>query len=90
MTCVDLICIFDLIYPRGKFGEVKRCSETSTGQEFAAKFISAPRPQDKKDVHHEIDIMKKLQHRRLIQLYQAFESKTEMCLILEMYALFNA
>ncbi|ELU16387.1 hypothetical protein CAPTEDRAFT_163463 [Capitella teleta] len=27
--------------------------------------------------------MKKLQHRRLIQLYQAFESKTEMCLILE-------
>jgi serine/threonine protein kinase len=76
-------CTTWCLHCRGKFGEVKRCSELNTGREFAAKFISAPRPQDKKDVHHEINIMKKLQHRRLIQLYQAFESKTEMCLILE-------
>ena len=73
-----------LCYFRGKFGEVKRCREVATGREFAAKFICAPRPQDKKDVEHEIDIMKKLQHKRLIQLYDAFETKSEMCLVLEM------
>ena len=72
------------VFGRGKFGEVKRCTEKSTGREFAAKFICAPRPQDKKDVEHELNIMKKLYHKRLIQLYDAFESKAEMCLVLEM------
>jgi myosin-light-chain kinase len=73
---------------RGKFGEVKRCRELATGREFAAKFIATPRPQDRKDVEHEISTMRRLHHRRLVQLYDAFESKKEMCLILEMYELF--
>ena len=63
---------------------MKRCSEITSGKEFAAKFICAPRPQDKKDVVHEVEIMKKLQHKRLIQLYDAYETKSEMCLVLEM------
>jgi len=70
---------------RGKFGEVKRCVETSTGREFAAKFIATPRPQDRKDVEHEVDMMSRLHHRRLAQLYDAFQSDKEMCLVIEMY-----
>ena len=69
---------------RGKFGEVKRCRQKSTGVEFAAKFITTSRPQDKKEVEHEVNIMKKLQNKRLLQLYDAFTSKREMCLVLEM------
>ena len=66
---------------------MKRCVELSTGREFAAKFIATPRPQDRKDVEHEVDMMRRLHHRRLVQLYDAFESKKEMCLVLEMYDL---
>jgi len=70
---------------RGKFGEVKRCVEKSTGREFAVKFIATPRPQDRKDVQHEVDMMCRLHHRRLVQLYDAFQSDKEMCLVIEMY-----
>ena len=69
----------------GQFGEVKRCRELATGREFAAKFIATPRPQDKTDVEREISTMRQLHHRRIVQLYDAFETKKEMCLILEMY-----
>jgi len=76
-TCVKREC-------RGKFGEVKRCVERSTGREFAAKFIATPRPQDRKDVEHEVDMVCRLHHRRLAQLYDAFQSDNEMCLVIEM------
>jgi len=69
---------------RGKFGEVKRCVEKASGREFAAKFIATPRLQDRKDVEHEVDMMRRLCHRRLVQLYDAFQSDTEMCLVIEM------
>lgn len=69
---------------RGKFGEVKRCREKSTGRFMAAKTVSILKEQDKKDVFNEIDIMKSLQHPRLIQLYDVYESKKQICLILEL------
>ena len=69
---------------RGKFGEVKKCKEVKTDKILAAKFISVPRAQDRKEVENEVEIMKRLQHPRLLQLYDAFQSKNEMCLILEM------
>lgn len=75
---------YDFCEFRGKFGEVKKCKEFRTAREFAAKFIGTPRPQDRKEVEHEINIMKKLKHKRLLQLYDAFSAKNEMCLVLEM------
>ena len=78
VTCV-------VVGHRGKFGEVKRCVELSTGREFAAKFIATPRPQDRKDVDHEVAMMNQLHHRRLAQLYDAFQSDNDMCLLIEMY-----
>ena len=59
--------------------------ETSTGREFAAKFIATPRLQDRKDVEHEVAMMCRLHHRRLVQLYEVFQTDNEMCLIIEMY-----
>lgn len=69
---------------RGKFGEVKRCREKTSGRLLAAKFVSIAKEQEKKDVINEIEIMKALQHPRLIQLYDAYENSKQMCLILEL------
>jgi myosin-light-chain kinase len=69
---------------RGKFGIVRRCTEKSTKKKFAAKFIVANRVDDRKEVEREVDIMRSLQHPRLLQLYDAFDDgKTQMCLIME-------
>lgn len=74
------------MFARGRFGEVKRCRERSTGREFAAKFIATREPRDRQDAVHEVDVMLKLRHcRRLVQLYDVFETTNTTCLVLEMY-----
>ena len=73
-----------LNFYRGKFGEVKKCKEKSTGRLLAAKLVSTLREQEKKDVLNEIEIMQSLQHPRLIQLYDVYENKKQICLILEL------
>jgi len=69
---------------RGKFGEVKKCREKSTEHLLAAKFIQISKEQDRLEAHNEIEIMKALQHPRLLQLYDAFETKTSICLVMEL------
>nr|CAD7394391.1 unnamed protein product [Timema cristinae] len=69
---------------RGKFGTVYRCQEHSTGLQLAAKFVSTSRREDRRNVEREIDIMRALQHPRLIQLYDAFDNGKVMVLILEL------
>ncbi|CAH1119226.1 unnamed protein product [Phaedon cochleariae] len=69
---------------RGKFGTVYRCTEKSTGLSLAAKFIGCPKKEDRRNVEREIEIMKQLQHPRLIQIYDAFENGKVMTVILEL------
>ncbi|XP_076313326.1 myosin light chain kinase, smooth muscle-like isoform X2 [Tachypleus tridentatus] len=70
---------------RGKFGTVYKCKEKATGRSLAAKFVITNRAEDRKDVEREVQIMRTLQHPRLLQLYDAFDDgKKEMCLILEL------
>jgi myosin-light-chain kinase len=69
---------------RGKFGEVKKCREKSTQHFLAAKFIQINKEQDRIEALNEIEIMKALQHPRLLQLYDAFETKENICLIMEL------
>ncbi len=69
---------------RGKFGEVKKCREKSTQHFLAAKFIQINKEQDRIEALNEIEIMKALQHPRLLQLYDAFETKGNICLIMEL------
>ena len=75
------IIIFEF---RGKFGEVKKCREKSTEHVLAAKFIDINKEQDRLDALNEIEIMKALQHPRLLQLYDAYETKETICLITEL------
>ncbi|PSN43192.1 hypothetical protein C0J52_11305, partial [Blattella germanica] len=69
---------------RGKFGTVYRCQEKSTGLQLAAKFVATPKREDRRNVEREIEIMRLLQHPRLIQLYDAFDNGKVMCVVLEL------
>ncbi len=77
-----LIICFNLC--RGKFGTVYRCTEKETGLKLAAKFINIAKRQDRRNAEREVDIMKELQHPRLIQLYDAYEMNNIMCVVLEL------
>lgn len=70
---------------RGRFGTVYKCTEASTGRQLAAKFVHMRRKEDRQDVEREVKIMSILQHKRLLQLYDAFDDGLlEMCLITEL------
>ncbi|KAL4225717.1 hypothetical protein ACF0H5_016406 [Mactra antiquata] len=76
--------VSDVLLGRGKFGEVKQCKERKTGRDLAAKFIEIHGPQDRFDVQNEIEMMKCLQHPRLLQLYDVFTKRNHFCLVLEL------
>ncbi|KAG8510008.1 Myosin light chain kinase 3, partial [Galemys pyrenaicus] len=67
----------------GRFGQVHRCVEKSTGLSLAAKIIKVKSAKDREDVKNEINIMNQLSHVNLIQLYDAFESKNSFTLVME-------
>ncbi|XP_055993037.1 myosin light chain kinase 3 isoform X2 [Sorex fumeus] len=67
----------------GRFGQVHKCTEKSTGLSLAAKIIKVKSAKEREDVKNEINIMNQLSHVNLIQLYDAFESKNSFTLIME-------
>ncbi|XP_012585901.1 PREDICTED: myosin light chain kinase 3 [Condylura cristata] len=67
----------------GRFGQVHRCTEKSTGLSLAAKIIKVKSAKDREDVKNEINIMNQLSHVNLIQLYDAFENKNSFTLVME-------
>ncbi|KAL0879363.1 hypothetical protein ABMA27_003130 [Loxostege sticticalis] len=69
---------------RGKFGTVYLCREKSTGLELAAKLVSVSRRDERRNVEREVDVMRRLRHPRLIQLYDAYEWGKYMCVVLEL------
>nr|XP_010310578.1 PREDICTED: myosin light chain kinase 3-like [Balearica regulorum gibbericeps] len=67
----------------GRFGQVHKCEEKATGLKLAAKIIKAKGPKEKDEVKNEINVMNQLNHVNLIQLYDAFESKNDIVLVME-------
>uniref|UniRef100_A0A8B9NQE5 Myosin light chain kinase 3 n=1 Tax=Apteryx owenii TaxID=8824 RepID=A0A8B9NQE5_APTOW len=67
----------------GRFGQVHKCTEISTGLNLAAKIIKVKGAKEKEEVKNEINIMNQLNHVNLIQLYDAFEGKSNITLIME-------
>ncbi|KAM6458353.1 LOW QUALITY PROTEIN: myosin light chain kinase family member 4 [Liasis olivaceus] len=67
----------------GRFGQVHKCEEKGTGLKLAAKIIKARNVKEKDEVKNEINVMNQLTHVNLIQLYDAFESKNDIVLIME-------
>ncbi|XP_014462182.1 myosin light chain kinase family member 4 [Alligator mississippiensis] len=68
---------------QGRFGQVHKCKEKATGLQLAAKIIKARGSKEKNEVKNEINVMNQLNHVNLIQLYDAFESKNDIVLVME-------
>lgn len=58
--------------------------EKSTRKVWAGKFIKAFSQKDKENVRQEISIMNSLHHPKLVQCVDAFESKSDIVMVLEM------
>lgn len=67
----------------GRFGQVHKCIENSSGLTLAAKIIKARSQKEKDVVRNEIQVMNQLNHANLIQLYAAFESRHDIILVME-------
>ncbi|XP_061932135.1 uncharacterized protein LOC108001692 isoform X2 [Apis cerana] len=69
---------------RGKFGTVYRCKEKVSGLMLAAKVVNTAKKEDRRAVEREVEIMRRLQHPRLIQLYDAIDNGQQIYVILEL------
>ena len=75
---------------RGQYAVVKRCKEKATGKEFAAKFVRKRRKGKdcRAEVWHEVEVLDATncphQHPQIITLYDVFETRSEIILILEL------
>uniref|UniRef100_A0A8D0HIF3 Myosin light chain kinase 3 n=1 Tax=Sphenodon punctatus TaxID=8508 RepID=A0A8D0HIF3_SPHPU len=67
----------------GRFGQVHKCTEKTTGLSLAAKIIKVKGAKEREEVKNDISIMNQLNHVNLIQLYDAFECKNNLTLIME-------
>ncbi|XP_054856716.1 myosin light chain kinase 3 isoform X2 [Eublepharis macularius] len=77
-----LVCHHEVL-GGGRFGQVHKCTEKSTGLCLAAKIIKVKAAKEREEVKNEINIMNQLNHVNLIQLYDAFECKNNLTLIME-------
>ncbi|VUZ40359.1 unnamed protein product [Hymenolepis diminuta] len=68
----------------GKFGDVNKCQEKATGHELAAKVVPYYSSDEKEAVMNEVEIMCRLRHPRLIQLYDVFVQPDRITLIMEL------
>ena len=83
-----MLCMhYHTLQNRGKFAIVKRCTEKSTGTQYAAKILKKRRrgKSVREDILVEIDIMRQgMDHNRIIKLYEVFESSNEFHIIIEL------
>ncbi|XP_037626061.1 myosin light chain kinase 2, skeletal/cardiac muscle isoform X1 [Sebastes umbrosus] len=73
----------DEVLGGGRFGQVHKCVENSSGMMLAAKIIKAKSQKEKDVVRNEVQVMNQLNHANLIQLYAAFESRHDIILVME-------
>ncbi|KAM5135553.1 myosin light chain kinase 2, skeletal/cardiac muscle [Mantella aurantiaca] len=67
----------------GRFGEVHVCTEKVTGMQLVSKVLKVHSEQDKEMALNEINVMNQLDHRNLIQMFDAIETPNEIFLLLE-------
>lgn len=70
----------------GKFGDVYRLTHKETGQECAGKFYRARTSKDRTAARKEIEIMNRLHHPKLVQCLAAYDTRSEMVMVMEYIA----
>ncbi|XP_067904860.1 myosin light chain kinase 2, skeletal/cardiac muscle [Heterodontus francisci] len=76
-------CNLQEVLGGGRFGSVHRCTTRSTGLQLAMKIIKVRCAKEKETISNEVQVMNLLNHVNLIQLYDAFETRNEMILVME-------
>ena len=82
---IDNFILGDIL-GKGTFGQVKVATHSPTGEKVAIKILSKLRikeNQDEERITREINILKKMMHPNITQLYSVIESKTHLYLIME-------
>lgn len=75
--------VFGLQMNSGRFGKVFRLSHKETGQVCAGKFYQARTSKDKTAARKEIELMKCLHHPKLVQCMGAYDTRSEIVMIME-------
>ncbi|XP_051273909.1 myosin light chain kinase, smooth muscle isoform X1 [Dicentrarchus labrax] len=70
----------------GKFGQVFRLSHKETGQVCAGKFYRARTSKEKDAARKEIELMNCLHHPKLVQCLAAYDTRSEMVMVMEYIA----
>ncbi|XP_075945527.1 NUAK family SNF1-like kinase 1 [Anarhichas minor] len=71
---------------RGTYGKVKKAIERRSGREVAIKSIRKEKIKDEQDMVHirrEIEIMSALRHPHIISIYEVFENKDKIVIVME-------
>ncbi|OCT87576.1 NUAK family SNF1-like kinase 1 [Xenopus laevis] len=71
---------------KGTYGKVKRAVQRFSGREVAIKSIRKDKIRDEQDMVHirrEIEIMSSLNHPHIIRIYEVFENKDKIVIIME-------
>ncbi|KAJ8269795.1 hypothetical protein COCON_G00124020 [Conger conger] len=71
---------------RGTYGKVKKALERHSGREVAIKSIRKEKIKDEQDMVHirrEIEIMSSLRHPHIISIYEVFENKDKIVIVME-------
>ncbi|XP_069048753.1 NUAK family SNF1-like kinase 1 isoform X1 [Lepisosteus oculatus] len=71
---------------RGTYGKVKKAIERDSGREVAIKSIRKEKIKDEQDMVHirrEIEIMSSLRHPHIISVYEVFENKDKIVIVME-------
>uniref|UniRef100_A0A8C2CKF4 non-specific serine/threonine protein kinase n=1 Tax=Cyprinus carpio TaxID=7962 RepID=A0A8C2CKF4_CYPCA len=71
---------------RGTYGKVKKAIERLTGRVVAIKSIRKEKIKDEQDMVHirrEIEIMSSLRHPHIISIYEVFENKDKIVIVME-------
>ncbi|XP_064786302.1 NUAK family SNF1-like kinase 1 [Oncorhynchus masou masou] len=71
---------------RGTYGKVKKAIERHSGREVAIKSIRKEKIKEEQDMVHirrEIEIMSSLKHPHIISIYEVFENKDKIVIVME-------
>lgn len=71
---------------KGTFGQVKLGIDTITGEKVAIKTLEKSRFRaisDELRIARELQFLREVRHPHIIQLYETYETKTEICMIME-------
>jgi len=79
----------------GQFAVVRRCRHKLTGGQFAAKSIRKRRSSSSRrgahldDIRREVSLLTELEHDNVVRLYEVYETKNDVTVILELCVMRN-